>query len=79
MLIANLLKTYLFVLVLNGSNLQAAKLDFANLKIVSLRDANLVVACTRGTYMIGALLVGTNSIVRDLSSANLQNANLMDL
>ena len=42
----------LFGLVLNGANLQAAKLDFANLENVSLRDANLGFACTRGTYMI---------------------------
>jgi len=54
-------------------------LDFANLEIVSLRDANLAVACTRETYMIGAHLDGKNAIDRDLSSANLQNANLMDL
>ena len=30
-----------FGLFLNGSNLQAAKLDFTNLENVSLRDANL--------------------------------------
>ena len=78
-MITSLLKTHLFSLVLSGLNLQATKLDFANLEIVSLCDANLGVACTRGTYMIVAQLVGTNSIDRDLSSANLQNANLMDL
>ena len=65
-----------FGLFLNGSILKAAKLDFTNLENISLRDANWGFACTRETYKIGAHLVGTNLIDRDLSRANLQNTNM---
>ena len=53
-------EAHLFGLVLNGANLQATKLVFANPENVCFRDSNLGFASMRETYTIGAHLVGIN-------------------